>query len=210
MARRILLPLLVLSAVVTGLGFLYQRTVRSERAPHSHPHRITPDQAFVTDVWRGKAAEANRWLNRGANPNARFGTAATEPVLNFLVRRVERYPQLHTTLELILRKGADPNGRDDWGETSLMEGAASPECPVSVLRLLLEHGADLDAFDNRGWSALMHAINEDNLPAVKVLLQHGASTAVTAEQGLTPLKLAHTCGADPAILKLLKAAQKRR
>jgi ankyrin repeat protein len=45
---------------------------------------------------------------------------------------------------------------------------------VEVARVLLEHRADKDAQDERGWSPLMHASKMGHVEVVRVLLEYGA------------------------------------
>jgi ankyrin repeat protein len=52
----------------------------------------------------------------------------------------------------LLKKGADPNAKNEYGNTPLHEAASRGH--VDVVRLLLEHGADPNIQNNIGWTPL--------------------------------------------------------
>jgi palmitoyltransferase ZDHHC13/17 len=58
-------------------------------------------------------------------------------------------------VRLLLRHGADPNGKNDFEETAL-HFASKRGNPV-LLRELIDHGADVRAEDRAGKGALHHA-----------------------------------------------------
>jgi ankyrin repeat protein len=43
------------------------------------------------------------------------------------------------------------------------------------LKILLDHGANIEAKDNGGWTPLMHAARNRGSVTVKILLDHGAN-----------------------------------
>src|ERR1019366_8686139 len=109
--------------------------------------------------------------------------------------------------------GADPNKPAREGITPLMEAAIAGQ--VKATRILLDHGALVDAQDSLGNTALMHAafVNGDTLalatgPKVaKVLVDRGASTAMSNKKGTTPLLSASASGQlEIARLLLAKGA----
>ena len=53
---------------------------------------------------------------------------------------------------------------------------------IEVARLLLEHGARVDAVNSKGWSCLMNAAYFGRDDIVKLLLQHGADPDITRTQ----------------------------
>ena len=77
------------------------------------------------------------------------------------------------------------------GYTALHIAAAFPSYPESVadkkialLQSLLTAGAQVNAIDNEGRSALFYARTPER---AKVLLQHGADTSIQDKYGLTPV-----------------------
>ena len=84
---------------------------------------------------------------------------------------------------------------------------------ANTVRLMLDHGADVNALDPTGRTALMYAAASDLLPVdvVKLLIEHGADVnarshhAHSGDSGLTPLDLARLLGETPVADVLLKA-----
>lgn len=46
--------------------------------------------------------------------------------------------------------------------------------PVTIIFMLLERGANVQARDDLGWTALDWALKQDNAQVVKLLKDHGA------------------------------------
>ncbi len=72
--------------------------------------------------------------------------------------------------------------------TPLLEAAFSGR--VAVMRYLLKHGADVNARDNCGRTAMHHAAYSGSADAIRLLLEHGADVDARAKDGYTPLHVA--------------------
>jgi uncharacterized protein len=95
----------------------------------------------------------------------------------------------------LLDAGVDVNKRAGNDLTALMWAAGhddgvGPAAVERVIDLLLAHGAELDAADNRGRTALMIASALGHAPTVGLLLQRGADRARKDKDGKTVLDLA--------------------
>ncbi|KAF1316116.1 Monoterpene epsilon-lactone hydrolase, partial [Globisporangium splendens] len=99
---------------------------------------------------------------------------------------------------LVLSGHADVNARGDVGNTLLVIGVKNFEREdsrdrVCALELLLQHGADVNALNERSSTALASAIfhmdgGDDSIPSL--LLRYGANTNEELRNGDTPLHVA--------------------
>ena len=67
----------------------------------------------------------------------------------------------------------DLEERDDDGRTALMMAAQMNQLPV--VRLLLDHGARMDAVDKQRYTSLSYAVCEGRKSIVDLLVEKGAS-----------------------------------
>lgn len=73
----------------------------------------------------------------------------------------------------LLRKGADPNVQDEFGNTPLMREVCSGS--NHDVKELLRYGADPNVHDDDGLTPLMRALCYNDVEKVKDLLKHGAN-----------------------------------
>jgi N-acyl-D-amino-acid deacylase len=159
-----------------------------------------PRDAIVRAVERGAAADIERLLSAGADPDV-VGTDGVPLVMTATLFASA------DIVELLLKRGADPNRTDPAGATALMWAvpnldkarvllargananarsktgrtpllvAASYPGTVNVLRLLLDRGADLRAQDQAGQSALSLAVRSSDIDVVRFLVERGLDPA---------------------------------
>ena len=78
------------------------------------------------------------------------------------------------TLSEILNNGlVDVNQTNKWGNTPLK--IALTHLNYKMIKLLVDHGADLEAKDKHGKTILDHAIEQAHLPTMKMLIEAGAN-----------------------------------
>jgi len=96
--------------------------------------------------------------------------------------------------ELLKRGGlkANPNTRDKNGNTPLH--LAAEHGFLDVARLLLEHGADVNAIGKSGWTPLHVAAVNGRMAIVRLLLEHGADVDVIDNYDQTPSDRARQVG----------------
>jgi ankyrin repeat protein len=108
--------------------------------------------------------------------------------------RENNLPALRTLL-----KSNDANTRDKRGTTPLMYAAESGS--IDAVRVILAAGADVNASNDFGATALMWGINDQE--KVKTLVAAGADVRARSKMGRTPLLLAAANDGSSATVKLL-------
>jgi ankyrin repeat protein len=174
-------------------------------------------------------------LDHGANPNAR--TLEVPPPRRWLyslndvswVDFTGQTPFLRAALSgdtqamrVLLEYGADPNIATQAGTTPLMAAAGvnwvvaqtytvSPEALLEAVALCLELGADINATNSMGLSALLGAVNRGSNDIIEYLAEQGADLHVVDVQGRSALRWAEgvflaAVGAEqkPATIALLE------
>jgi uncharacterized protein len=111
-------------------------------------------------------------------------------------------------VERLLAAGVDPKRRYGNDLTLLMWAAGhSNDTPrqdgLATLNLILAAGADIDAVDNRGWSALMIAAQRGHVEAAGLLLENGADPQIADPDGRRAADLT----TDTALRERLVAAR---
>ena len=123
-------------------------------------------------------------LKRGAEfPQAsRFGSTALHYAAS------ARSPDC---IRPLLEAGADPNVRNTrLLETPVHVATLRHDNPEGFLAPLLEYGADVDAQDHEGSSALAFAVQANHARSLKFLLDHGADADVPDDSGISPIGIA--------------------
>ena len=141
----------------------------------------------LNDTWKiTKALKSNGGINK-ADPEG-----DTPLMLAALYGNAE-------TMRWMLKKGADPNGKNSEDETALMWAIHDLE----KIKILLGHGADINARTKSGNTALLlAAVGSSQFETVSFLLQNGADPLVKNKRNETPLIRAAIFG-DTATLGLL-------
>ncbi len=103
---------------------------------------------------------------------------------------------------LLLKAGAEADTVFDEDEGLRPLHIAAQEGFVAGLRLLLEAGAEIDAVNGDGETALLIAVRQQKFAAVEWLLQHGAYAGHADRYGNTAVNLAQR-RSQAAILRLL-------
>ena len=127
-----------------------------------------------------------------------------------------------TTMKLLLQRGADPNLPTLAGTTPLMAAAGvnwvvaqtyteSVQARYDAVALCLELGADVNATNSMGLTALLGAVNRGSNDIIELLVKRGARLDVKDKEGRTALRWAEgvflaAVGAErkPATIALLE------
>jgi ankyrin repeat protein len=109
-------------------------------------------------------------LEAGADPNQEVSIVTLRlPTLGLAASSGEIEP-----VRLLLAHGANPRANGTRGWTPLMMAAAASRPNAAVVDLLLEKGADLNARDDAGRTALDWALMQGDTPVVQRLKKAGA------------------------------------
>lgn len=129
------------------------------------------------------------------------GAAPTAPALHALANLDVTAPKVADTLQEMLDRGADINGRT--GNSTRKGDGRTPlfftRHPATA-RWLIEHGADVHARDNQGITPLHHHAGF-NRETVEILLDAGADINEKSNSGYTPLIAVADWG-DPDRIRL--------
>lgn len=108
-------------------------------------------------------------------------------------------------VQTLLNYGANVNLQNIYDNTTLIMVASEFNC-IKIVELLLENDANVNAQDQSGWTALMHAAFNGNAKIVQMLLNNGANIDLSNNYGDTALALAINNGRQQ-IIELLVQAQ---
>jgi ankyrin repeat protein len=134
---------------------------------------------------------------------------AAQPRVDVNQRSVDGTTALHwavynndiALVDRLLAAGANPNARNDYNSTPLVEAAVVGN--VDVIRKLLKAGADVESPNADGQTALMVIARSNNVEAAKVLLKAGANVnARETWRGQTALMWA-SAQSQPEMVHLL-------
>jgi ankyrin repeat protein/tetratricopeptide (TPR) repeat protein len=143
----------------------------------------------------GNLEIAHLLLQKGANVNAQDKEGETP-----LDRAVEAHSL--TLAWLFIQSGANVNLQNAHGDTPLMLSLGNSD----IARVLLDHGANIEARNKDGYSALFLAADQP-VGITQLLVDHHANVSATANDGSTPLHMAASKGrADIAAILLSHGA----
>ena len=152
--------------------------------------------ALMIAAWEGHVDCLNALISAGADVNMQDEDGETA-----LFKAARR---LHMAcLKTLVKHGAETNIRDTWDTTALEEAVAYGH--VNVIRELIANGGHV-AFINRcsaGGVPLINLIKLGNIESVKELINIGANSNITDEDGNTPLMISATAGNESIVQLLL-------
>ena len=146
---------------------------------------VTP---LAAAAFKGNDRIVEQLLARGADPNVIDATGKAAMIYAAargffgIVRR-------------LIDAGVDAKARYGNDLTALIwaaghEDGVGASAAESVVQLLLDHDAPIDAFDNRGRTALMTAAELGHLPMIDLLVRRGADRTLKDKSGKTAFDLA--------------------
>jgi ankyrin repeat protein len=165
-------------------------------------------------------------LDKGADPNLAINMkppqiqaqgTVTIPAGGTALNRAVRSTDM-VTIKLLLEKGANPNLAIKDGTTPIMQAAAGVAArgeeeevidkadqadPLDAIKLFVEMGADVNAVNEQGNTALHLAAQRGNDRAIEYLVSKGAKLDVKNKGNRTPLDLARASKTTTELIQKL-------
>ncbi|CAM4571958.1 unnamed protein product [Lepidochelys kempii] len=172
-----------------------------ERETHSAFYQEGVSYSLLKVAELGLVNAAEILLQNGAN------LIFEDPVTYYTALHIAVLRNQQDMVELLVHRGADINRRDRIHESSPLDLASEEPERLPCLQRLLELGADVNAADKNGKTALLHALASSdgvqihNTENIRLLLEGGADVKATTKDGDTVFTciiflLAETVGGD--------------
>jgi len=162
-----------------------------------------PSELLFMAVSEGKLENVKSLLEHGTNPNV-YDSFGSTPLLRSLNNQQR---EQFESAKLLIAHGADVNDPGKKYDVPPLFFACSYTIPddASLVILMLEKGAKVNAKGSRGDTPLMGAAHYGNTQIVRVLIEKGADVTVKDNEGNTALSIATKRG-HAEIIRLLEAA----
>jgi len=156
------------------------------------------DEELIKAVRFGNVTQVKVLLEQGANPYApdeMLGNALDHALYRDDVKKAE----------LLVSYMPEVNQKGLFELTALHQAASSASSVASeVCTFLLDHGADINAMDHKGWTPLMMAVHSKNFDIARLLLERGADAILKNSEGDRALDLLRRAKGYKALRKLLE------
>ena len=121
-------------------------------------------------------------IDHGADMNAANKNGATALIIACQERII-------SAINVLLQAGGDPNIADSVNSATPLHYAIDGGCSKEVFQKIIDHGADVDAVDSDGRTALMIASLKGNVDAITILLNAGADLSISDVYGKTSIHM---------------------
>ncbi|XP_069802125.1 BCL-6 corepressor isoform X2 [Dendropsophus ebraccatus] len=165
---------------------------QNEFSPDSSPLKV-PDQMTLLHT----PSQMSPLLNhiQEMTPSRPMPPEARRLIVNknageTLLQRAARLGYEEVVLYCLESKSCDVNHRDNAGYCALHEACARGW--LTIVRHLLEHGADVNCSAQDGTRPIHDAVENDHLEIVRLLLSYGADPTLATYSGRTIAKMTHS------------------
>ncbi|XP_063924442.1 uncharacterized protein LOC135138401 [Zophobas morio] len=145
-------------------------------------------------VFTGQVKILHCLIKHGVNVNAMLKNVTILCIAAFR-RHIE-------IVDLLLRKGADPNIRVFGNMNALSFAVISQN--IEIIKLLLSHNVEIFDSDHGGNTCLIKAVTDENKEIVDMLLKHGVNVNARNNRGASAMHFAAAIGNIYLINTLLK------
>ena len=154
--------------------------------------------------------DGSRGLSKIFEPSLEVVQVLLASAADVWARDNRGYTALHTLVEVLVfafASGADKvhNEKNELANDDVVSQKSSPTNFI-IMKLLIDAGLSVDARDNKGYTALMIAANQQTPDRVRDLLKLGADATLKNEAGKTALDLARRFESitGPEVVRIIK------
>ena len=148
-------------------------------------------------LFRSNGCELPSWLEiyrNGESSRTNFLGHVTDTQGRLLPLHCATFFSLPRMIRKLILEGSHVNSRSKTGKTPLMLVASDDHESVEAVQLLLDHGAEVNAWNDMQWTALMLASRRGFIHIVRILLDNGASIDSQSRKRETALSVASAQG----------------
>ena len=174
----------------------------AEKSWDSHARRARENGRIISlieRVFRSQDSKPPIWIG---DDLLDFTDRFTDPQGRLMPLHCAVFIPLPKIMRKLILEGAHVNSKSKSGNTPLIMVSKMWE-RVEDVQFLLSHGAEVNACDDEGCTALMHASQEGFIQTVRILLDNGADVNMHDVYGSTALIFASSIGARQTVQALL-------
>jgi|SRR5208283_4418387 len=159
---------------------------------------LVTDAELIESIKSGSIRQVETLLKQGANPYAE--TWVTGNAFEHALHKDDL-----RMAELLVSYMPDVNQRDSLARPALHQAILSDSCVAGAICVfLLDHGADVNAVDSTGWTALMTAVESQHFDIARLLLRRGADATLRDRDGYRALDHLPRARGSKELRKLLE------
>jgi ankyrin repeat protein len=173
---RTTLALLVAACLAACTPILVTTMGAAKAGAESRAHESPGTTALHRAAYDQDVAEVRRLLAGGARVDARNEKGDTPLAFALMLQRTPGGQANVAVVEALLRAGADPNAVESWSGQVMLVAALRSQAEVrrTLLKLLMDHGANVDAAPRHGETALLHAVRSSMADEARMFIAAGA------------------------------------